>query len=87
MKHLSLALHKNEGLEGVNSEDKSQQQNHGRHGGCGTNMCFECLDYAGRKLVRHYRGATSAVPHFGCASNTKLCRVVEAQILNGSQVA
>ena len=87
MKHLSLALHKNEGLEGVNSEDKSQQQNHGRHGGCGTNMCFECLDYAGRKLVRHCRGATSAVPHFGCASNTKLCRVVEAQILSGSQVA
>jgi hypothetical protein len=61
--HLSLALHKNEGLEGVNSEEKSQQQNHGMHGGCDTDMTNECCVFASRKLTRHARDGTGLVPH------------------------
>ena len=63
LKHLSLALHKNEGLECNNSEEKSQQQNHGLHGGCDSDMTNECAVFASRKLTRHARDGTGLIRH------------------------
>ena len=74
--HCSLALHKNEGTECVHSEEKSQQQNHGRHQGCGTDMTEECAVYGSRKLCRHVRDGTGLVPHRQVTNGQQLVPVL-----------
>jgi hypothetical protein len=58
MTHLSLALHKNEAVEHGNSEHKKYEQCHGLHGGCGSDMCLDCIEKDRRKLVRLVRDAS-----------------------------
>jgi hypothetical protein len=53
--HKSVALHKNEGLECVNSEDKQFEQNHGTHDEMGQYMTKTCCVHHGRKLLRFLR--------------------------------
>ena len=57
--HHSLHLHSNENVERGNQEHKKHQQNHGLHGGCGTDMCEDCVKHSQRKITRHTRDATS----------------------------
>lgn len=58
MIHKSLHLNSNENVERGNKEHKTDQQHHGLHGGCGTDMCLDCAKHSQRKLTRHVRDAT-----------------------------
>ena len=81
MTHLSLGLHKNENVEKGNSEHKKYEQCHGLHGGCGSDMCLDCIDKDRRKLTRYVRDA-SGVRYPNLPKIT-----IEEHHLNKSQIA
>jgi len=61
MEHLSLALGKNENVECGNSEHKQDQQNHGMHGGCDTDMTMDCAVHDLKKVTRYTREASGVM--------------------------